>query len=73
MSCNSEFRDLTDREVRNIAYTEVKKRKMKGYIRLVTDLGVLNFELHCDKVPETCDNFLRHCESGYYNDTIFHR
>ncbi|ERL84928.1 hypothetical protein D910_02351 [Dendroctonus ponderosae] len=44
-----------------------------GYVRLVTNLGMLNLELYCDQVPKTCENFLKHCENGYYNGTKFHR
>lgn len=53
-----------------VKYERVKK---KGYVRLVTNFGPLNFELHCDMTPKTCDNFIRHCNSGYYNRTKFHR
>lgn len=51
-------------------YERVKK---KGYVRLVTNLGPLNVELHCDMVPRTCENFIKLCNSGYYDGTIFHR
>ena len=51
-------------------YRRVKK---KGYVRLVTNRGPLNLELHCDLVPKTCENFIKHCKNGYYNETIFHR
>lgn len=44
-----------------------------GYVRLVTNLGPLNLELHCDVVPKTCENFLKHCENGYYDSTKLHR
>lgn len=47
--------------------------KSKGFVRLITSFGNLNLELHCDLVPKTCENFIKLCESGYYNDTIFHR
>ena len=47
--------------------------KKKGYMRLHTTLGDLNLELHCDIVPRTCENFMALAESGYYNDTVFHR
>ena len=47
--------------------------KKKGYLRLHTTLGDLNLELHCDIVPRTCENFIALAESGYYNDTVFHR
>ncbi|KAG5897486.1 hypothetical protein JTB14_031110 [Gonioctena quinquepunctata] len=58
---------MHDDEVR---YQRVKK---KGYVRLVTNLGMLNLELYCDTVPKTCENFMKHCENGYYNGTKFHR
>lgn len=44
-----------------------------AYVRLYTNFGPLNLELHSDMVPKTCENFLKHCESGYYNGTKFHR
>ncbi|KAJ8927440.1 hypothetical protein NQ314_020110 [Rhamnusium bicolor] len=53
-----------------VRYQRVKK---KGYVRLVTNLGMLNLELHCDMVPKTCENFMKHCENGYYNGSKFHR
>ncbi|KAB0795628.1 hypothetical protein PPYR_12467 [Photinus pyralis] len=53
-----------------VRYSRVKK---KGYVRLVTNIGPLNLELHCDIVPKTCENFLRHCDNGYYDGTKFHR
>ncbi|KAL3856896.1 hypothetical protein ACJMK2_011602 [Sinanodonta woodiana] len=49
------------------------RMKAKGYVRFVTNFGTLNVELHCDIVPKTCENFMKHCVSGYYNGTIFHR
>ncbi|XP_023321470.1 peptidyl-prolyl cis-trans isomerase-like 2 [Eurytemora carolleeae] len=45
----------------------------KGYVRINTNLGPLNLELYCDTVPKTCENFLKLCAKGYYNNTIFHR
>ncbi|XP_074094718.1 RING-type E3 ubiquitin-protein ligase PPIL2 [Cotesia typhae] len=53
-----------------VRYERVKK---KGYVRLVTNFGTLNLELHCDIVPKTCENFLKHCQTGYYDNTKFHR
>lgn len=47
--------------------------KTKGYVRLVTNCGPLNLELYCDAVPKTCENFLKLCQQGYYDNTIFHR
>lgn len=53
-----------------VRYSKIKK---KGYVRLETNMGTLNLELRCDRVPKTCENFLKHCASGYYVGTIFHR
>ncbi|KAF8819021.1 peptidyl-prolyl cis-trans isomerase, cyclophilin-type domain-containing protein [Cardiosporidium cionae] len=72
-SCVTEFRDLTEREIMQTYYDRVKKEKRKGYVRLITSGGILNIQLHCDLAPLACDNFLRHCQSGYFEGTIFHR
>ncbi|KAJ7382116.1 RING-type E3 ubiquitin-protein ligase ppil2 [Desmophyllum pertusum] len=53
-----------------VRYREVKK---KGYVRLQTSHGDLNLELHCEMVTKTCENFIKLCSSGYYDNTIFHR
>jgi len=53
-----------------VKYERVKK---KGYVRLQTNMGPINLELHCDVAKKTCENFLKHCQSGYYTGTIFHR
>ncbi|CAH0554430.1 unnamed protein product [Brassicogethes aeneus] len=53
-----------------VRYERVKK---KGYVRVLTNFGPLNLELLCDVVPKTCENFMKHCLSGYYNGTKFHR
>uniref|UniRef100_A0A8C6M1Y5 Peptidylprolyl isomerase like 2 n=1 Tax=Nothobranchius furzeri TaxID=105023 RepID=A0A8C6M1Y5_NOTFU len=53
-----------------VRYQYVKK---KGYVRLHTNVGDLNLELHCDKVPKAGENFIRLCKKGYYDGTIFHR
>ncbi|KRY79549.1 Peptidyl-prolyl cis-trans isomerase 4, partial [Trichinella pseudospiralis] len=53
----------------------LKYRRVKsmGYVRLVTNKGVLNLELYCEKVPRACENFIVHCRNGYYKQTKFHR
>jgi cyclophilin family peptidyl-prolyl cis-trans isomerase len=38
-----------------------------------TTAGVIVIELFPDKAPITVQNFLSYVESGYYNNTIFHR
>ncbi|KFM78566.1 Peptidyl-prolyl cis-trans isomerase-like 2, partial [Stegodyphus mimosarum] len=53
-----------------VRYGRVKK---KGYARIVTNLGPLNLELHCEITPKTCENFIKLAKNGYYEGTIFHR
>lgn len=45
----------------------------RSYLRLHTNLGDLNLELHSDLVPKTCENFFALAEGGYYTGTGFHR
>jgi len=56
-----------------IRYDRVRKLKKKGYVRLSTSKGNINLELHCEHVQKTCENFIKHCQSGYYDNTVFHR
>lgn len=53
-----------------VRYSRIKK---KGYVQIVTNLGMLNIELYCDKIPKACENFIKLSKSGYYNGTVFHR
>jgi len=53
-----------------VRYSRVKK---KGYVRLNTNQGPLNLELNCDVCPKACENFMKLCQAGYYNGTVFHR
>eukprot|EP01132_Coremiostelium_polycephalum_P002901 gene2901-3612_t len=50
-----------------------KKTKKKGYVTIQTNLGNINLMIHCDLAPKASENFLEHCESGYYQNQIFHR
>lgn len=70
---DNSLRMLTDAEELQDLYDAVRKKKAKGYVRLITSAGMLNVELHTDMVPRTTDNFLRLCERSYYDGTIFHR
>jgi peptidyl-prolyl cis-trans isomerase-like protein 2 len=49
------------------------KGKTKAFVRMETNFGPLSLELHVDKAPKTCYNFLELCREGKYTDTIFHR
>ena len=51
----------------------MRAMKKKGYVQLITSLGALNLEIHCDLVPRTAENFLGLCEQGKYDSTVFHR
>lgn len=52
-----------------LEYVDINPKK-KGYVRLETSHGNLNLELHCDLTPRACENFITHCEAGYYNSTM---
>lgn len=56
-----------------IRYDRIRKSKKKGYVRLQTNLGIINVELDCDLCPQTCENFIKHCANKYYTGTKFHR
>lgn len=57
----------------DLMFEAVKAKGDKGFVRLITNYGNLNVELHCDKVPKTCYNFLRLAQEDKYKDNIFHR
>lgn len=42
-------------------------------IKLHTNQGVISLELDFDKAPITSKNFVDYVESGFYDNTIFHR
>lgn len=42
-------------------------------VKLTTTLGEIEIELFDDAAPETTANFLKYVDSGFYNNTIFHR
>lgn len=42
-------------------------------VTLHTNFGDIKIELNHEKAPITAENFLNYCQSGFYNNTIFHR
>ncbi|POY75263.1 putative Peptidylprolyl isomerase [Rhodotorula taiwanensis] len=56
-----------------LMYEEVKDRNEKGYARMVTNYGALNFELFANVAPKACYNFLSLARDGYYSNIKFHR
>mmetsp|Transcript_103347 Transcript_103347/g.287724 ORF Transcript_103347/g.287724 Transcript_103347/m.287724 type:complete len:545 (+) Transcript_103347:119-1753(+) len=69
----NDLRLQTEEEELQDVYDLVRKKKQKGYVRIITSEGMLNLELHTDIVPRTTDNFLRLCEKEFYDNTPFHR
>jgi peptidyl-prolyl cis-trans isomerase B (cyclophilin B) len=48
--------------------------KIRGIkARIVTDLGNIEIRFFPDKAPLQCFNFITRAESGFYNNTQFHR
>lgn len=45
---------------------------MKNAI-METSMGTITLELDETKAPATVENFVKYAESGFYDDTIFHR
>jgi peptidyl-prolyl cis-trans isomerase B (cyclophilin B) len=42
-------------------------------VRLNTTFGTITLELNQEKAPLTVENFLKYADSGFYDQTIFHR
>jgi cyclophilin family peptidyl-prolyl cis-trans isomerase len=45
----------------------------KNTVILLTNKGNIKIKLYPEKAPITVKNFLSYVDSGFYNDTIFHR
>ena len=45
----------------------------KPRVRIATNLGAIEVELDRARAPKTVANFLQYAESGFYNQTLFHR
>ena len=42
-------------------------------VKLHTNFGVITLQLNAEKAPNTVKNFLEYVNSGFYENTIFHR
>ncbi len=42
-------------------------------VRITTNLGSFDLQLHDDKAPKSVENFLQYVDDGFYEGTIFHR
>ncbi|EWC76670.1 hypothetical protein C923_02658 [Plasmodium falciparum UGT5.1] len=58
---------LSENQVHDVIYEKIKTNKKNSYIRLITDVGMLNIELYTHIYPKLCHNFLYLCEYKYYN------
>jgi len=74
--------DNSDRDVFNekpsrdeiIAATqETGPKKLSDMVVMHTTLGDIHIKLFPVETPKTCENFITHCRSGYYDGHIFHR
>jgi peptidyl-prolyl cis-trans isomerase B (cyclophilin B) len=54
------------------ASTPATKGNMK-MVKLHTNHGIITLQLDAEKAPVTVQNFLDYVNSGFYNNTIFHR
>ncbi|KAF6843656.1 Peptidyl-prolyl cis-trans isomerase-like 2 [Colletotrichum musicola] len=60
---------LTDEEY----MMKPRRVKIKGYVRIETNLGDLNIELYPEFAPRAVWNFTRLAQKGYYRGVTFHR
>lgn len=64
---------ISGQERLDMRWHAVRRMKEKGFVRLETNFGDINMEIHCDFVPRVADNFMSLCEADYYNGVLFHR
>ncbi len=72
-SQESDIREATQEEILSSLFDQMKKLKRKAFVRMVTNLGHMDIELHCDIAPRTCMNFIGLIDKNYYDGTQFHR
>ncbi|MBI6954529.1 peptidyl-prolyl cis-trans isomerase A (cyclophilin A) [Pseudomonas sp. TE6288] len=53
--------------------TSVMASDKTPHVELVTSFGKIEIELNAEKAPISTKNFLQYVDSGFYNNTIFHR
>ncbi|KJP85524.1 hypothetical protein AK88_04833 [Plasmodium fragile] len=60
---------LPENQVQDMIYEQVRKNKKNSYVRLITDIGMINMELYASTLPKLCHNFLFLSEYKYYDKT----
>lgn len=63
----------TEDEIITSQCEQLRRLKKKGMVRMFTNRGAMDIEVHCDIVPRTAMNFMMLAERGEYNDSKFHR
>lgn len=63
--------DLTSKSRKTPHKAPIKRNMSK--VTLHTTLGDIKINLFTQIVPKTTENFIKLCETSYYNNTIFHR
>jgi peptidyl-prolyl cis-trans isomerase-like protein 2 len=63
----------TQDEIINSQCEQLRNLKKKGMIRMFTNKGAMDIELHCDIVPRTTMNFILLAKQGEYDGSQFHR
>ena len=63
----------TEEEILESQCEQLKRLKKKGMVRMFTNMGAMDIEIHCDMVPRTAMNFILLAEKGEYNGSKFHR
>ena len=54
--------------------TDVEKTEAQNpVVKMVTSKGEIQIELYADKAPITVENFKNYANSGFYEQTVFHR
>lgn len=57
----------------NFCFTSASMAEDKPKVAIDTNYGTIVLELYPDKAPGTVANFLQYVDSGFYENTIFHR
>jgi len=57
----------------NSWYQNNKNSQTASQVVMHTNFGDIKLALYSDKAPKTVENFVGLAQSGYYNDTLFHR
>ena len=73
LSSDSKARLATDEEIMKAKGRALRKYKKKGFVTINTNFGAMTFEIDCDIVPKTANNFIGLIEKKYYDGTVFHR